>query len=136
MKKLANNDIAKAIYLSTKDKSGAQLRDALADTTKFLARRRLLSRNKEILENLQIIINHKEGIVVAKIRSAEKISHEVKEELHHALNKRYKAKELKLEESQDASLLGGVRIEVGDEVLDLSIKSKIGQLQDHLMQSI
>jgi F-type H+-transporting ATPase subunit delta len=132
MKTLTNNDIARAIYLSTKDKEGAHLKDELKKVTQFLARRRLISKSKEILSSLQTIINQKEGIIIAKVSSAEKITQKTHIELMHLLKKRYGAKEVKLEEELDVSLIRGVRIEVGDEVIDLSIKNKIGQLQAYL----
>lgn len=136
MKTLTNNDIARSIYLSTKDKKGAELKDSLENVTKFLARRRLISKSKGILESLEKIINKEEGVVVARVSSVEKLSHKTKEELTHLLKKRYEAKSVTIEEILDERLLGGVRVEVWDEVLDVSIKNKIVQLQEYLERNI
>jgi len=136
MATLTNNDIARAIYLSTKDKEGAHLKDELKQVTQFLDRRRLLSKSKEILNSLEKIINEKEGILTATISSAEKISHKTKEDVVHLLKHRYEAKEAVVEEKIDKSLLRGIKIEVRDEVIDLSVKNKIGQLQEYLQRTI
>jgi F-type H+-transporting ATPase subunit delta len=133
---LTNNNIAKAIYLSTKDKTGAELRDDLKDVAKFLARRRLISKSTGILESLEKIINKEDGVVVARVGSAEKLSHKTKEDLTHLLKKRFEAKSVVLEERIEENLLGGMRVEVNDEVLDVSIKNKIVQLQEYLERNI
>ncbi|MBP6883844.1 MAG: F0F1 ATP synthase subunit delta [Candidatus Pacebacteria bacterium] len=132
MSKIANNDIARAIYLSTAGKTGADLSSAIKNATHFLANRRLMSKSNEILHLVQKIINKEKGIVVAVVSSAEKLSHKTKDELMSFFKKRYKAEEVILEEKLDSSLLGGMRIEINDEVLDLTIKNKIGQLQEYL----
>ena len=136
MKAISHHDIARAIYLATKDIAGTAQMDKMRDVTKFLARRRLLSKKKQILASLEKIVNQSEGIVVAKLRSVEKLNHHTEEELQHSLKKRYGAKAIVFEEEIDKSLLGGVRIVVNDEVLDLSLQNKVRQLQEHLTAQI
>src|SRR3989344_3636100 len=131
-KTVTNNDIARVIYLYTKDKTGTHLKDSLQNVTKFLVRQRLLSKSKEILELLNKIINKEEGIVSAKVSSVEKLNSKTSEGLIHFLKKRYEAKDVVFEEKLDSGLLGGLRVEVNDEVMDLTMKNKIGQLQEYL----
>ena len=132
MATISNNTIARAIYLSTKDKKGAELSLSENKIVKFLARRRLLSKSKDILLNLNTIINQAEGKVIVKIKSAHKLQDETKKYLTHSLKNRYGAKEIILAESLEEKLLGGMRIEVNDEVIDLSVKNKIEKLQEYL----
>ncbi|MCE9548973.1 F0F1 ATP synthase subunit delta [Candidatus Nomurabacteria bacterium] len=136
MKKLTNNEIARAIYLSTKGKSGTHLTDTLHNVVKFLHRRRLLLKSKEILEILKKIINKEERVMVAKVSSVKKLDAEIKKDLTHSLKKKYDAKEIILEEKLNENLLGGVRIEINDEVIDLTLKNKIGQLQKYLTRTV
>ncbi len=131
-KTVTNNDIARAIYLYTKDKTGTHLKESLQNVIKFLVRQRLLSKSKEILELLNKIINKEEGIVSAKVSSVEKLNSKTSEGLIHFLKKRYEAKDVVFEEKLDSGLLGGLRVEVNDEVMDLTMKNKIGQLQEYL----
>jgi ATP synthase F1 delta subunit len=132
MATISNNDIVKAIYLISKDKTGAELALASENVVQFLARRRLFSKAKEMLLVLQKIINQEKGVIEVKTTSARKLSGEAKRYIIHALKKHYKAKEVVLSESLDEKLLGGVQLEMNDEVIDLSVRNKIEQLQEYL----
>lgn len=136
MTTLSNNDIARAIYLVSKDKTHPELHDINNKVVKFLVRRRLLSKSSDILERLNKIINNEDGRIVVKIQSAKKLKEEMKNELTTFLKKRYKVKEVVLKEELDEKLLGGVRIEINDEIIDLTAKNKIKKLQEHLTRKI
>ena len=135
MTAISNNDIARAIYLVLKDDvsaSGEKKSAKYEKVVNFLFRRRLLSKTTDILLRLGKIINQEEGRIVAKISSVEALNRQTKTQLEHALKKRYSAKEIVLEENIDASLMGGIKIEANNEVIDLSTKNKIGKLQEYL----
>jgi F-type H+-transporting ATPase subunit delta len=136
MTTLSNNDIARAIYLVSKDKTTAELHDVNKKVVKFLARRRLLSKSKDILGRLSKIINHENKRIIVKILSAKKLKEELKKKLIFFLEKHYKAKEVVIEETLDEKLLGGMRIEVNDEIIDLTVRNKIKKLQEHLTRKI
>ena len=72
---------------------------------------------------------------MAKVWSVEKLDHKTKLHLEHALKKRYSAEHVVLSENIDPKLLGGIKVEVNNEVIDLSIKNKIEKLQEHLIKS-
>lgn len=136
MANISNNDIAKAIYESSKDKHGSELNTTLSNVTKFLARKRLLLKVPDILRSLQNIINKEEGRLEVSIQSVRKLSEIHKAEIEHSLKERYGVKEVILNEKIDDKLIGGIRIEMRDEVIDLSIKNRIGQLQEYLTRTI
>lgn len=135
MKSYSPKTIAQAIYDSTKDKDGAELKHVLDNTVIFLKKNKLLSKQKEILNHLQNIYDHEEKIVRAKITTATKLSHKIKEELEEILKKRYKAKDIEIESVEDESLIGGIKLEVKDEVMDLSFANKLYQLQKYLIKN-
>jgi F-type H+-transporting ATPase subunit delta len=132
MSAISNNDIARAVYLLAKGKSHVEQADISKKVVRFLFKRRLLSKAPQILSQLEKIINKEEGRVMAKVGSVEKLSHQTKTNIEQALKKRYSAKEIVIEESLDARLLGGIKVEVNNEVIDLSIKNRIGKLQEYL----
>lgn len=136
MTTISNKDIARAVYLVSKDKTDIELRDVNDKVIKFLARRRLLSKTPDILEQLNKIINHENGRVIVKISSKSKLEEELKKKLIFFLKERYKAKEIVLVEILDEKLLGGIRIEVNDEIIDLTVKNKIKKLQEYLIKKI
>ncbi|MEK7105003.1 MAG: F0F1 ATP synthase subunit delta [Patescibacteria group bacterium] len=136
MATLSNNDIARAIYLVSKDKTHTELHDVNKKVVEFLARRQLLSKTPDILERLDKIINYESEKIVVKVSSARKLKEELKKELIFFLKKRYKVKEVVLTETLDEKLLGGVRLEINDEIIDLTVKNKIKKLQEHLIRKI
>ncbi|MSU44626.1 ATP synthase F1 subunit delta [Candidatus Nomurabacteria bacterium] len=136
MKTLTNNAIAQAIHALSKDKSHSEQADISKKIVQFLFRRRFLSKAPDILLQLRNIINKKEDRIIVKISSAEKLSEKTKTHLEQALKKRYSAKEVILDENINQKLLGGIKIEVNNEVIDLSIKNKIEKLQEYLIKSV
>jgi F-type H+-transporting ATPase subunit delta len=130
---ISNNNIARAIYSATKGKNDAEQSLIFSKVIQFLFRRRLLSKAPDILRHLNKIINDEEGRIVAKISSRGDLNEKIKRELAHALTKRYSAKEVVLSEVLDEKLLGGFKVEINDEVMDLTIKNKIGKLQEYLI---
>ena len=132
----SNNDIARALFLTLKDKSSAEQSAIFPKIIQFLFRKRLLSKSSEILSRLDKMINSEKGRVVVKVSSKNKLSEKIKKELEQTLLKRYSAKEIRLIESLDEKLLGGFRVEVNDEVVDLTIKNKIEKLQEYLIESL
>lgn len=133
---ISNNDIARAIYLASKDMNKNEQTALSQRVIKFLSKRRLLSKSRDILSRLGEITNKEESRVVAKVTTPEKLDSRMRTHLEQALKKRYSAKEIFFKENLDSKLLGGYKIEVNDEVIDLSIKNKIGKLQEHLIKSV
>ncbi|OGI74393.1 hypothetical protein A3D42_00175 [Candidatus Nomurabacteria bacterium RIFCSPHIGHO2_02_FULL_41_18] len=132
---LSDNNIAHAIYLSLKDKSLDEAHQTHKNILAFLARKHLLGRAAAILLHLKKIINLEKGIVSATVSSVHRLHEKEEKELVHFLKKRYSAKEITLTKILDQNLLGGFRVEANDEVIDLTIKNKIMQLQKYLTRS-
>ena len=136
MNTLSNNNIARAIYLVLKEKTHTELQDINKKVVKFLVRRRLLSKAGDILKRLDKIINQESENIVVKVLSARKLKEESKKKLIFFLKERYKMKEVILTETIDEKLLGGIRVEINDEIIDLTVKNKIKKLQKHLTRKI
>ncbi len=136
MATLSNNDIARAIYLVSKDKTEIELREINTKIIEFLTRKRLISKVPGILEKLNKIINNEEEKLEIKISTKTKLKEEVKKELIFFLKERYKVKEIVLTERLDEKLIGGMKIEIGDEIIDLTVKNKIKKLEEHLIRKI
>src|SRR3989344_8709829 len=99
MATLSNNNIARAIYLVTKEKTHTEFHGVNKKVVKFLVRRRLLSKAGDILERLDKIINHESEKIIVKVLSARKLKEELKKELIFFLKERYKVKEVILTET-------------------------------------
>lgn len=136
MAAISDSDIARAIYLLSRGKSRSEQIAISRKIVKFLFRRRLLHKVSGILSQLRKIIDQEEDRITAKVKSAKALNHQTKARLGQSLKKRYSAKEIVFAESLDSRLLGGLKIEVNNEIIDLSIKNKIEKLQEHLMKSV
>jgi F-type H+-transporting ATPase subunit delta len=133
MTTISNNDIARAIYLASKEKEDEQF---FLKVTQFLARKRFLSRYPDILELLSQIINKERGVIIVKVSSKHNLHEKIKKELVEILSKHYPGKIITIVPNLDQTLLGGFKIEIDDEVIDLTVKNKIEKLQEYLTESI
>lgn len=74
------------------------------------------------------------GIIEAHVRSAMALTESEAVRLTQALKKR-SGKEVVLTQSVDPSLLGGLVVQMGDTLLDGSVKRQLAELKDALMQA-
>ena len=74
------------------------------------------------------LVNSKSGSSDAVVFSAFPIADAALAELGASLEKRF-GRKLNLSVKQDDSLIGGVRVVVGDEVLDTSVKARLEQMK-------
>ena len=133
MSKISTKNIARAIHESTKGKTDGALNKATVDVVEYLAKKRLIGRAPDILRNLEEIINEEEGIIQANITYKKIPAKRISEEIEEKLKKRYRAKKIESTINENIEMLGGVKIEVGDEVIDLTLRNKINQLQNYLI---
>ncbi len=82
----------------------------------------------EIGAQFQDLKNANEGAADAQIISAFEMSHTQLSDLVAALSKKF-GRKLNPTVTVDNSLIGGVRVVVGDEVLDTSVRTKLQQMQ-------
>lgn len=132
---ISNNDIAHAIYLASKDKSKEEQSLVFKNVIKFLVKKKKFAKAPDILLRLGKIINNYENRIVGKIFSKEKITDTQNKEINQILARRYSVKEVSMVPHLDEKLLGGLKIEVNDEVLDLTIKNKLEKLQEYLIRN-
>lgn len=69
------------------------------------------------------------GIVVADVASARDLSTEARQAIEKFLTVSLNAQKVALRESTDASLLGGVRVDVAGRQLDATLKTRLNKLK-------
>lgn len=135
MKKISTKQIATAIYKATNLKQDNEISLILKNAVKMIANKNLISKSNEILDYLQDIYDQKEGIIRAKIFSAKNLDNVEKQKIEDNLKTKYKTEKIISEYFEKKELLGGIRIEVGNEVLDNTYKNRLYQLEKHLIKS-
>lgn len=133
MATISINNLARAIYESSKGKDGAELDVVVKNTIDLISKKHLMSKSKEILTSLEKIIDKNEEVARAKISSRIKLEKKIVDEIEDFIRKKYKAKKIVLEFEIDEKLLGGIKIEVGDEIIDTTLKNKIKKLENYLV---
>lgn len=96
----------------------------------------MIGRKSEIIfDKLHAIQNKYNGIVEANVKSKHKLSPSSLHEIKHFLKKHYKAEKIEIEEEIDKSLIGGIKIEVGETLIDMTLRRELDQLQKHLLRN-
>jgi F-type H+-transporting ATPase subunit delta len=126
--KLSSNDLFKLIEGLLKSKPD----QGLASFLNLLANNHRLVVLPEIAKQFIAMKNQSEGAAEAIITSAFPMEGGALTELLASLKKRFGGKELRPTVVVDPELIGGVRVQVGDEVLDSSIKTRLVQMQINL----
>jgi len=82
----------------------------------------------EIAAQYRALVNARTGSADAHIVSAYPLDATQQSELVQALQKRF-GRQLKAQVEVDPTLIGGVRVTVGDEVLDTSVRARLEQMR-------
>jgi len=85
----------------------------------------------EMVAQAQALLNARAGVSQALVTSAFAVTDTQLEELQSLLEKRF-ARKLEITVAVDAALIGGIRVEVGDEVLDTSVKARLDRMKTAL----
>jgi F-type H+-transporting ATPase subunit delta len=82
----------------------------------------------EVAEQFRALVNRRNGSSDAVVYSAFPMDGAALAEVGTALEKRF-GRKLNLTVQLDESLIGGIRVVVGDEVLDTSVKARLEQMK-------
>lgn len=130
--KIFPRDIAEAVYRASEGKSEEGLLVALKRSVQMIADRRMLGRSDEILGALQNIFDKKTGTVRMRVTTAKFMGSEERNKLENKIKEKYNAKIVAGEFFEREELLGGMRIEIGDKVLDSTYRNKLRELEKFL----
>lgn len=85
----------------------------------------------QIAQQFEALKNQFEGTALAEVTSAYPLTDEQLQQLVSGLEKKFGLK-LKPAVTVDSSLIGGVRVVVGDQVLDTSVQAQLARMRDTL----
>jgi F-type H+-transporting ATPase subunit delta len=107
---------------------GADLSPKLRNLLDTVVDNGRLSVLPEIASQFRALVNHRSGVADAQVVSAFPLDANQQADLAKVLEKRF-GRQLKVAVTVDASLIGGVRVTVGDEVLDTSVVARLEQMR-------
>lgn len=135
MATLSIKNIAHAIYESSKDKDDNELNVLTKNIVNFLNKKRMMSKANKIIDELEGIVDDNEKIKRVKITSKNKLSNKLLEEIREFIKKKYRAKNVIFQISENEKLLGGIKIEIENDKIDTTLLNKIKKLQTYLIKN-
>ena len=116
----------------TKKKAGTEVPAPIANFVTLLIENDRILLLPQISEQFTALRNKQEGSALAEITSAFPLSDEQVTQLVTVLEKKFMLK-LKPSVTVDESLIGGVRVVVGDQVFDTSVQAQLTKMRDTLV---
>ena len=100
----------------------------------FLISKRRFFYVEQILKNFNEICSEKRGELKAEIKSAKELSPEEISKITEELSNSFKSK-IKLKYIFDKSLIGGLVVQVGSTMINNSIKNKLQQIENRMIEA-
>ncbi len=85
-----------------------------------------------VIERLKILVYKENGTIEAEVISATDLSNSVKNSILKKIEMKVQ-KKVKLNTEVDANLLGGIKVKIGDEMVDLSVRGKLDSLRQEIV---
>ncbi len=127
-----NQDVLKSII--NKISENFSLEVLFKNFLNFLILKRRFFYVEQILKSFNEICSKKRGELKAEINSAKELSQEEIIKITDELSKNFKSK-IKLNYNHDKSLIGGLVVQVGSTMIDTSIKNKLQQIENRMIEA-
>jgi len=100
----------------------------------FLIQKRRFFFLERILKSFIEICSKKRGELMAELKSAKKLSTDEIKKITDELSSNFSSK-IKLNYKHDESLIGGLVVQVGSTMVDTSIKNKLKQIENRMIEA-
>ena len=100
----------------------------------FLISKRRFFYVQQILKNFNEICSEKRGEIKAEIKSAKQLTQDEINKITEELSNNFNSK-IKLNYNYDQSLIGGLIVQVGSTMIDTSIKNKLQQIENKMVEA-
>jgi F-type H+-transporting ATPase subunit delta len=102
------------------------------NTLKILAERHRIGIVSELVGAFESLVNEASGIAQGKVYSVRKLSDAEKADLETSFAKRLNKSVVKLENVVDPSVVGGVKIRVGNTIYDGTVSGKLRRIEQNI----
>ena len=125
------DDLIKVI---TKISDSFKLDNLIKNFLIFLVNKRRFFYVEQIMKSFVEICSEKRGELKAELKSAKELSSDEINKITDELTKNFSSK-IKLNYKYDKSLIGGLIVQVGSTMVDTSIKNKIQQIENRMIEA-
>ena len=112
----------------------SKLENLFKNFLNFLIEKRRFFYIEKILKNFLEICSEKRGELKAEIKSAKNLTESEINKITEELSNNFKSK-IKLNYKHDQSLIGGLVVQVGSTMIDTSIKNKLQQIENRMIEA-
>ena len=127
----SQEDLLKVIENISNDN---KLENLLKSFLNFLVTKRRFFYVEQILKNFIETCSQKRGELKAELKSAKELSSDEISKITDQLTKNFSSK-IKLNYKHDESLIGGLVLQVGSTMVDTSIKNKLQQIENRMIEA-
>lgn|SRR5690606_24825334 len=102
------------------------------NTLKILVERHRIGMTTDVVDAFETLVNEASGVAQGKVYSVRMLSDAEKADLEHSFAKRLNKSVVKLENVVDPSLVGGVKIRMGNTIYDGTISGKLRRIESNI----
>ena len=115
--------------------AGLDLPTLPKNLARLLVRKNRTALAGEIATSFRALVEQREGVARAKAVTAVELSEPERQALEQRLEKETGRKVI-LETEVDPSLIGGVRVQIGDQLVDASTRARLSALRNNLVSAL
>ena len=120
--------------INNKISNNFKLENLFKNFLNFLIQKRRFFFIERILKSFIEICSKKRGELTAELKSAKKLSSDEIKKITDELSTNFSSK-IKLNYKHDESLIGGLVVQVGSTMVDSSIKNKLQQIENRMIEA-
>jgi|SRR3989339_1330734 len=129
--KINTKHYAISLYQALKDSNSKETPKILENFVNLLAQKHILSKAGQIITDFKKYFNQQEGLIEVKVTSAENLSSQdqkiITDQLHRATTKK-----AEITNQVESDLIGGLKLEFNDLIIDGSLKNSLNNLKANL----
>lgn len=105
----------------------------MVNTLQLMAERKRLDEVSSLADEFVVLSNNAQGIEDAKVYSTRPLTEEEHASISSTFAKKIGKQSLRIENIIDPSLIGGLRLQIGNRIYDSSVSTKLARLQRQLI---
>lgn len=132
MKKTSPKQFALALHDATLGKSVGESEKIVKSFVALLSKKRMLGKSSQIISDYKKISQAEKGIVEAIVTTSHPLSDSAEEKIKTFIKKEFQAKDVEIHHKLEESLLGGMKLKVGDTIIDSTLRGRLKEMETAL----
>jgi F-type H+-transporting ATPase subunit delta len=132
--KITPKQYALALFETVNGKDKKEIAKTVSRFAEVLVDYNHASQLERVIGHFSQIYNQRKGIVEAEIVSARPLNRKVLDELKSSLAQLSSSKQVKIKESVDENLLGGLKLKYSDRIIDYSLSGRLSAFRRKMKQ--